>query len=44
LLSGKLQQQDGLVGNVYTDSVTPPGFFTDDVGKFCIAENLAGSW
>jgi hypothetical protein len=41
LMSSKLLQQGGLIGNVYTDSVIPTGFFTDDIAKFCIAENVA---
>jgi hypothetical protein len=41
LMSSKLLQQDGLIGNVYTDSVIPAGFFTDDIAKFLIAENVA---
>jgi hypothetical protein len=41
LMTSKLQQQGGLIGNVYTDSVTPAVFFADDIAKFCIAENLA---
>jgi hypothetical protein len=41
-MSGKLLQQDTLIGKVYTGSVIPTGFFTDDLAKFCIAENFAG--
>ena len=41
LMSSKLQEQGGLVGNVYTDSVTPAVFFADDIHKFCLAENFA---
>ena len=41
LVSSKLLEQGGLIGNVYTDSVIPAGFFADDIHKFCLAENFA---
>ena len=41
LVSSKLQEQGGLIGNVYTDSVIPAGFFAYDIHKFCLAENFA---
>ena len=40
-VSRKLQEQGGLVGNVYADSVVPVGYFVDNLGKFCVDENLS---
>ena len=41
LVSSKLLEQGGLIGNVYTDSVIPAGFFADNIHKFCLEENFA---
>jgi hypothetical protein len=40
LVSSRLQEQGGLIGNVYTDSAIPAGFFADDIHKFCLAARL----